>query len=83
MLIKLRTLDRQKNTDYYNTLRTFLKNERSIPKTSEELIIHRTTLQYRLEKIQELIKLNLENEDVRLYLKMSFKIMDMVNKEAV
>ena len=83
VLIKLRTIDRQKNTDYYNTLRTFLKNERSIPKTSEELIIHRTTLQYRLEKIQELIKLNLENEDVRLYLKMSFKIMDMVNKEAV
>ena len=36
-----------------------------------------------MEKIQELIKLNLENEDVRLYLKMSFKIMDMVNKEAV
>ena len=69
--------------DYYKTLRTFLKNEKSIPKTSKELVIHRTTLLYRLEKIQETLKLNLENEDVRLYLKLSFKIMDTLNIDVV
>jgi len=82
-LLRLKTMDKQKNTDYYNTLRVFLKNERSIPKTSEELIIHRTTLQYRMEKIEQMIKLNLESEDVRSYLILSFRIIDMVSRENI
>jgi hypothetical protein len=75
---KLRAIDKEKNTDYYNTLRTYLENERSIPKTSEALIIHRTTLQYRLEKIAQLTHLNLDSRDVRMYLNISFRILDYV-----
>ena len=75
-LLKLRDIDRQKNTDYYHTLRVYLENERSIPKTSEALIIHRTTLQYRLEKIAQLTRLNLDSEDIRVYLLLSYKILE-------
>ena len=75
-LLKLRDIDRQKNTDYYHTLRVYLENERSIPRTSEALIIHRTTLQYRLEKIYELTRLNLDSEDIRVYLLLSYKILE-------
>ncbi len=75
---KLRAIDKEKNTDYCNTLRTYLENERSIPKTSEALIIHRTTLQYRLEKIAQLTHLNLDSRDVRMYLNISFRILDYV-----
>ena len=76
---KLRAIDKEKNTDYYHTLRTYLENERSIPKTSEALIIHRTTLQYRLEKIAQLTHLNLDSRDVRMYLNISFRILDYVD----
>ena len=79
-LLKLRETDREKKTDYYNTLRTYLQCERSIPRTSEALIIHRTTLQYRLEKIDQLTHLNLDSEDVRVYLIMSFKILEYTEK---
>ena len=72
-------IDREKNTDYYHTLRVYLENERSIPRTSEALIIHRTTLQYRLEKIEQLTRLNLDSEDVRIYLMLSYKILNYVN----
>ena len=79
-ILKLSSIDREKNTDYYQTLKVYLENERSIPRTSEALIIHRTTLQYRLEKIEQLTKLNLDNEDVRTYLMLSYKILNYVNK---
>ena len=80
-LLKLRDTDREKKTDYYNTLRTYLACERSIPRTSEALIIHRTTLQYRLEKIVQLTHLNLDSEDVRIYLILSYRVLE--NAEAV
>ena len=44
--------DREKGTQYFETFREYLLHERDIPKTSEKLIIHRTTLLYRLKKIQ-------------------------------
>ena len=75
-LRKLRAMDREKNTDYYNTLKTYLDNERSIPRTSDALIIHRTTLQYRLEKIESITHLNLDSSSVRLYLTLSFRILE-------
>lgn len=77
----LRNYDKDKGTDYYNTLRCFLQCERSIPRASSALIIHRTTLEYRLEKIQNLIHLDLEDTDLRLYLLISFRIIDGMLQE--
>lgn len=68
--------DRQNGTQYFETLRTYLLQERDIPRTSEKLIIHRTTLQYRLKKIQSLTELDLENPWTRLYLMLSLWILD-------
>lgn len=76
-LMRLAESDEKKGTQYVHTLRSYLVNERSVPKTSEELIIHRTTLLYRLEKISELLKMNLESPDTRLYLLICFKMMGM------
>ena len=72
----LRDHDREKGTEYYRTLRCYLQCERSIPRASAALIIHRTTLEYRLEKIQSLVHLDLEDEALRLYLLLSFKMLD-------
>lgn len=65
-----------RKTEYYETLRCFLVNERSVPKTSEELVIHRTTLLYRLGKIEEILEMNLDNPNVRLYLLLCFRLID-------
>ena len=40
------------------------------------LIIHRTTLTYRLGKILELTHLNLDNANLRMYLLLSFQLLD-------
>lgn len=75
-LLRLRQLDRENGTEYYNTLKVYLTLERNIPRTAQELIIHRTTLSYRLKKIEELVSLNLEDPKQRLYLLWSFSLLE-------
>ena len=58
------------------TLWAYLLHERSIPRTAEALIIHRTTLTYRLGKLEELWNLNLDDSDTRLYLLLSFRMLE-------
>lgn len=75
-LLMLVRLDQEKGTQYYETLREYLLQERDIPRTSEKLIIHRTTLLYRLKKIKSLIHADLDDPWQRLNLLFSLWIMD-------
>lgn len=72
----LKKHDTEKGTQYFETLREYLLQERDIPRTSQTLIIHRTTLLYRLKKIQELIRINLDDPWERLYLVFSLWILE-------
>ena len=63
---------------YFETLREYLLCERDIPKTSQALIIHRTTLLYRLKKIESLVNLSLDDPGQRLYLLLSLYVMDHI-----
>ena len=75
-LLTLLDYDRKHGTSYFLTLRTFLANERSMPQSAQEMIIHRTTLIYRLKKIQAITGLDLDDPDQRLYLLLSFRILE-------
>ena len=75
-LYALRDYDKSHGTPYFETLQQYLLCERDIPKTSEALIIHRTTLLYRLKKIESLVTLDLDNPARRLYLLLSLFIME-------
>lgn len=72
--------DQENGTQYFDTFREYLLHERDIPKTSEKLIIHRTTLLYRLKKIQSLISCNLEDPWQRLNLTLSLWILNASQK---
>ena len=76
-IYKLRAIDSERGTEYSRTLRAWLLNERSIPKTAEALIVHRTTLTYRLEKLRELIPLDLDDPKLRLYLLLSYHLLEL------
>ena len=75
-LLTILRYDRRNDTQYYNTLQSYLVNERNIPKTANALIIHRTTLTYRLQKMQELFNLNLDDDYQRLYLLVSLFLLN-------
>lgn len=74
VLSQLRAHDREHGSQLYNTLRCYLSNERSIPRTAAALIIHRTTLIYRLDKIVSLTGIDLDSETTRLYLMLSYRL---------
>lgn len=75
-LLRLRHMDRENGTEYYETLKAYLTCERNIPQAAEALIIHRTTLTYRLGKIKQLLNLNLDDKTQRLYLLLSFSLLE-------
>lgn len=75
-LYTLLEYDQQNGTAYFETFRTWLLCERSIPKTSEKLFIHRTTLLYRLEKIESLFGIKTDDPWNRLYLMLSLWILE-------
>lgn len=71
-----------KNMDLFQTLRVYLHHNGSLKDTSEELYIHRSTLQYRIEKIQNLLEVDLDYSEHRLNLMMAFKLYDLYYKDS-
>jgi hypothetical protein len=71
---KLREYDRETNGDLYETLFKFLLHERSWVKSSAALNIHRNSLVYRVQRIESLLGLDLDDPMTRFYLLLSFFI---------
>lgn len=66
-----------KSMDLFQTLRIFLYYNGSIKDTSEELYIHRSSLLYRLEKIESLLDVDLNYSEHRFNLMMAYKLYDL------
>ncbi len=60
--------DQEYDTEYFNTLIVYFKNFKEKNKASEELNIHRNTLNYRLQKIEEIARIDLSNPELSYYL---------------
>lgn len=54
-----------------NTLYSYLINERNLVKTSEDLAIHRNTLLYRVNKLKDLMKYDINEPYTREYMHLS------------
>ncbi|MCL1847959.1 MAG: helix-turn-helix domain-containing protein [Coriobacteriia bacterium] len=61
--------------DYIDTLRTHLKNSCNASFTARALNIHRSTLLYRLERINKITQMDLEDPDDRFYLELSLALL--------
>ena len=66
--------DRKNHTELKKTLKEYLNCERNYVKTAARLYIHRNSLLYRLKRIEELTDIDLENEEIRLHLLLSYLI---------
>ena len=75
-LTVLSEYDKKKGTDYYHTLSTYLFMNCDQTRTAERLHIHRNSLIYRINRIQELLEIDLEDDSQRFYLLQSFFIRD-------
>lgn len=75
-LLILRQYDEKNNTDLYHTLKVYLELERNVLQTAKTLFIHRSTLFYRLERMEKIAGIQLEDARERLILRISFYILE-------
>lgn len=75
-IVLLKEYDENNGTDYYKTLYQYLKNDKQVIATAGSLFIHRNTVNYRLEKIQEITGLVLKDLKDSFHIYLSFKILE-------
>jgi sugar diacid utilization regulator len=71
--------DQKNNTDYMNCLYTYLINEKSQLETADILNICRSTLAHRIEKIQRIMNINLNDAITTFRLILTFTILEYVD----
>ncbi len=65
--------DRRKQSDLIRTLSGFFAANGNLARAAQELDVHRNTLVYRLERIADLTKMDLDDSDNRLILHLALK----------
>ncbi len=71
--------DKMNNTDFYHTLEVYFKNDYNISKAASKLYIHRNTLTYRLEKIENILGKDFNSFEDKYNLITAMKINDIIN----
>ena len=70
----LSAYDAKHHTQLLETLECFIANRGKYTATYEELVVHRSTLLYRLERIVELTGLDLDDRETWQHLTLSFML---------
>lgn len=78
-LTRLKQIDAETGTAYYESLSLYLKNCRNAVQTAEALFIHRLTLIYRLNRIKELTELKWDTPEEYFGLLLSINILENNN----
>lgn len=70
LLRPLATLGPAKQKDYGTTLRVYLENNKSLARTAKQMFLHRNTIAYRINRIVELLDVDLDdpNQFLAVYL---------------
>lgn len=69
--------DEMNHSDLVRVLQCYLANDCSVKSASQELIVHRNTINYKLGKAAEILGKNLFDFDVRFQLRLGFLLYQM------
>lgn len=72
--------DEKKSTELVKTLNAYFEYNGNLKKMSDALFTHYNTVLYRIQRINEITKMNLENPNDRLNLEIALKIMQLLKK---
>lgn len=77
-LKKLVEYDEKNHSDLTKVLRSYLENNGSVKETAEELYVHRNTVNYKINKINELLDIDLSRLETRMQFIVAFMVKDMM-----
>jgi hypothetical protein len=66
--------DQEHGANYTDVLIAYLKNERNMTRTAQDLHIHRNTMMYKIETIENIIGFNLDDSSIRERILFSFHV---------
>lgn len=69
--------DEEEGTEYLATMRAFFANNQNVSETAAKLFIHRNTVNYRLNRIRELLEDDFDDSLIRLHLQLSILANDL------
>lgn len=72
--------DNKKSTELVRTLEAYFSNNGNLKRMSDVLFTHYNTILYRVQRINEITGMSLENPDDRLNLEIALKIKDLLKK---
>jgi len=78
-VITLKKYDEKNKTNYFETLYYYLKYNGNINLTAEKLFIHRNTMGYRMQKIEDILEMDLKDGENIFQLNYSIRILTMMN----
>lgn len=76
----LEEYDKIHNSDYVDTLRSYIRNDRSLLRVSEDTFTHRNTVNYRIQNIKKITGCELKNTEELFPYQVAFYIRDMAKK---
>ena len=79
-LIKILQHDKEKHSSLLKTLEIYLECNNNATKAANKLYIHYKTILYRLDRIQEISGVNLEDKEDRLQIEMGLKILHLLGE---
>lgn len=80
MLGSLEAYDEAHGTSYVSTLRSYIKNDRSLIRVAEETYTHRNTVNYRIQNIKKILNNELNDPETLFSYQVAFYIRDMNKK---
>ena len=72
--------DSRYGTELVHTLTTYLGNDASTARTASELFAHRHTIRYRLDRVRELTRLDVDKSEARERLTLGIKSMQLLGR---
>ncbi|MDQ8705541.1 helix-turn-helix domain-containing protein [Streptomyces sp. LHD-70] len=81
-LERIREYDRERGSAYLETLKTYIESNKSIPATAAGLNVHVNSVRYRIEKLQSLFELDLNDIDVFAWLLLQFRFAEFTTSVA-
>ena len=76
-VLLMQRYDEEHDTAFYQTLACYIENRFNALQTAKKLFIHRSTFLYRMERIKDLFKIDLEDDDALLYTMLSMKMISL------
>jgi hypothetical protein len=73
----LEAYDEEWESELVETLRVYVEHGANLNSTARSLFIHRHTLRYRLEQIADILKVDIDSQEVLLNLQIAYLIRDM------